>query len=48
MLSYVSLSETFSHHPLNTSSDFPSVWSRIWSSLSISVLVQRELEFSMF
>ena len=35
MLSYVSLSESFSHHPLNTSSDSPTVWSRIWSSLSI-------------
>jgi hypothetical protein len=35
MLSYVNLSETFSHHHPNTSSDFPSVWSRIWSSLSI-------------
>ena len=35
MLSYVSLSESFSHQPLNPSSDFTSVWSRIWSSLSI-------------
>ena len=35
MLSYVSLSDTFPHHPLNTSSDSPTVWSRIWSSLSI-------------